>query len=87
MDAPKSRPPERNTRALAKYRLSELLASADIENAFSALARYDLNQGETSPASAGAPTSTAYSNGRSSHLHLLEAVAQLQRAQEARIQA
>ncbi|MEX3969645.1 efflux transporter outer membrane subunit [Paraburkholderia caribensis] len=82
----------RTAQALAAYRLSVLQASADVESAFSALARYDqqqqiLKQGEASLARARASTSAAYSNGRSSHLDLLEADAQLQRIQEARIQA
>jgi NodT family efflux transporter outer membrane factor (OMF) lipoprotein len=80
----------RNAEALAAYRLSVLQASADVENAFSALAKYDqqqqiLKNGETSLASARNATSAGYHNGRSSRLDLLDADAQLQHIQESRI--
>ncbi|WP_244146476.1 TolC family protein [Paraburkholderia sp. BCC1876] len=82
----------RNAEALAAYRQSVLQASADVENAFSALAKYDqqqqiLKDGENSLAQARASTSAGYRNGRNSQLDLVEADAQLQRIQEARILA
>jgi NodT family efflux transporter outer membrane factor (OMF) lipoprotein len=82
----------RNAEALAAYRQSVLRASADVENAFSALANFDqqqqtLKDGEASLASARASTAAAYNTGHRSHLDVLEADAQLQRIQEGRILA
>ncbi|WP_347557338.1 efflux transporter outer membrane subunit [Robbsia sp. KACC 23696] len=82
----------RNAEALAAYRQSVLQASADVENAFSALAKYDeqqqvLKNGEASLAEARASIATGYQAGHNSQLDLLSADAQLQQIQEARIVA
>ena len=82
----------RNAEALAAYRQSVLLASADVENAFSALAGYDrqtgiLKDGESSLAKARASTAVGYHNGRNSQLDVIQADARLQQIQEARILA
>jgi NodT family efflux transporter outer membrane factor (OMF) lipoprotein len=82
----------RNAEALAAYRKSVLQATADVENAFSALAKYDeqqqtLTSGEVSLAEARDAIASGYQNGRNSQLDVLAANAQLQRIQEARIVA
>ncbi|XBS70591.1 TolC family protein [Acerihabitans sp. KWT182] len=82
----------RQAEALAAYRQSVLQASADVENAFSALAKYDeqqrvLNDGEASLAEARDSIAAGCRAGRNSELELLAANAQLQQIQEARIVA
>lgn len=82
----------RNAEAIAAYRQNVLQASADVENAFSALAKYDqqqqvLKDGEVSLTDARNSIASGYHNGRNSQLDLLAANAQLQQIQEVRILA
>lgn len=82
----------RNAEGLAAYRQSVLQASADVENAFSALSKYDqqqqvLESGEASLTKARDSRTAGYHNGRNSQIDVLDADAELQRIQEARILA
>lgn len=82
----------RRAEALAAYRLSVLHATADVENAFAGLAKYDRQQqilktGMTAQASARDSISAGYGKGRNSYLDVLNADSTLQRLQDAQILA
>ncbi|OLU13227.1 RND transporter [Pseudomonas sp. PA1(2017)] len=82
----------REAEALAAYRQSVLMASEDVENAFSALVNREtqaatLTAGETSLASARQSSFVAYQNGAASLIDVLNADQTLLRARDARAQA
>jgi len=78
-----------NAEALAAYRLAVLQATADVENAFAALVRREiqaaaLKDGERSLTRAREATEAAYSRGVSSLLDVLDADDRLHRTQDQR---
>lgn len=82
----------REAEALAAYRQSVLMASEDVENAFSALVNREtqaatLTAGETSLASARQSSFIAYQNGAASLIDVLNADQTLLRTSDARAQA
>lgn len=80
----------KNAEALAAYRLSVLQATADIENAFSALVKREAQEklfrdGETSLSHARDSIAAGYARGTSSYVNVLEADSRLEAIQDARI--
>ncbi|WP_018604850.1 efflux transporter outer membrane subunit [Uliginosibacterium gangwonense] len=78
--------------ALAAYRLAALLATEDVENAFSALVKKEeqtavLTQGVDSLSRARSLSFTAYQKGAISLIEVLQADENLLRASDARVQA
>lgn len=82
----------KNAEALAAYRLTVLEATAEVENAFSALVKHEaqietLSAGEASLARAQDSASAGYHTGALSLVDVLDAQARLQRTQDERILA
>ncbi|KDP85943.1 hypothetical protein CF70_011010 [Cupriavidus sp. SK-3] len=77
---------------MAAYRQTVLQASADVENAFTTLAKFDqqqqvLKSGKASLVQSRASTLTAHRNGREIQLDVLDPDTRLQLIQDARILA